>query len=132
MERNSVFSRWRTMATYSGFYSVDPDFSLRLNEKLSSGKLRLGALQIPEPARTKARELLKNLPAGCKILGAAFPADWPVSVEQPGVMVVEGADVSHLSWFNNYYGGPVQFQFHHRSRYRVGSSCLKKARKWTR
>ena len=105
MERNSVFSTWRTMATYSGFYSVDPDFSLRLNEKLSSGKLQLEALQIPEPARTKARELLENLPAGCKILGAAFPADWPVSVEQPGVMVVEAADVSHLSWFNNYSAG---------------------------
>jgi hypothetical protein len=93
------------MPTYSGFYSVDPDFSLRLNEKLSSGKLRLGALQIPEPARTKARELLKDLPAGCKILGAAFPADWPVSVAQPSVMVVEAADVSRLSWFNNHYGG---------------------------
>jgi hypothetical protein len=80
MERNSVFSRWRTMATYSGFYSVDPDFSRGLNEKLRSGKLRLGALEIPEPAKTKTRELLKNLPAGCEILGAAFPADWPVSV----------------------------------------------------
>ena len=99
------------MATYSGFYGVDPDFSRGLNEKLSSGKLRLGALEIPEPARTKARELLKNLPAGFKILGVAFPADWSVSVAQPGVMVVEAADVSHLSWFNNYYGGPVQFQF---------------------
>jgi hypothetical protein len=93
------------MATYSGFYSVDPDFSRGLNEKLRSGKLRLGALEIPEPAKTNAPELLKNLPAGCKILGAAFPADWPVSVEQPGVMVVEAADASRLSWFNNYYGG---------------------------
>ena len=55
MERNSGFSRWRTMATYSGFFIVDPDFSRELNEKLRSGKLGVGALEIPRPAKTKAR-----------------------------------------------------------------------------
>jgi len=55
MERNSGFSRWRTMATYSGFCIVDPDFSRELNEKLRSGKLGVGALEIPQPAKTKAR-----------------------------------------------------------------------------
>ena len=55
MERNSGFSRWRTMVTYSGFCIVDPDFSRELNEKLRSGKLGVGALEIPQPAKTKAR-----------------------------------------------------------------------------
>jgi hypothetical protein len=43
------------MATYSGFCIVDPDFSRELNEKLGSGKLGVGALEIPQPAKTKAR-----------------------------------------------------------------------------
>jgi len=43
MERKSVYPRC-DMPTYTDSTSVDR-FQLRLNEKLSSGKLRLGALK---------------------------------------------------------------------------------------
>jgi hypothetical protein len=72
------------MATYSGFCIVDPDVSRELNEKLRSGKLGVGALEILSRPRPR-RELFKNLPVGCKILGSGLPVDQPTSVEQPGV-----------------------------------------------
>jgi hypothetical protein len=84
------------MATYSGSCIVDPDFSRDLNEKFRSGKLRVRALEIPQPAKTKVRELPENLPAGRKIAGANFPVDHPTSVEQPGAMIVETSDVFDL------------------------------------
>ncbi len=100
------------MPIYVGFYSVDPDFNREVREKLRNGSLQLAPFEVPEPARTKALGLLKNLPPGCKIVGSWFPADQPASTDQPGVLVIETQDVSHLAWFNNYYGGLVQFRFH--------------------
>ena len=62
MECNSGFSRSRTMATYSGFCIVDPDFSRELNEKLRSGKLRVAALEILSRPRTRRASFLRTLP----------------------------------------------------------------------
>jgi len=87
MERNSVFSRWRAMATYIRLYSVGPDFSRERAENPCRGRARLGALEIPEPVKAKARAPLKNLAASPKIFGLGFFADRRASVERPGVMV---------------------------------------------
>lgn len=100
------------MPTYVGLYSVDPDFNREVRQKLRSGSLQLDPFEIPEPLKTKALELPKKLPSGCRIVGSWFPVDLPASVEEPGVLVVETEDVSHLAWFNSYYGGLVQFRFH--------------------
>jgi hypothetical protein len=69
MERNSVFSRWRTMATYIRLYSVGADFKRERTENRCRGGARLGALGTPEPVKAKAHALLKNLAAGLKISG---------------------------------------------------------------
>ena len=100
------------MATYIRLYSVGPDFSRERAENPCRGTARLGALEIPEPVKAKACTLLKNLAAGLKIFGAGFSAYRRASVERPGVMVGETDPVFHLSCFNNYYGGLVQFRFH--------------------
>jgi hypothetical protein len=108
MERNSVFSRWRAMATYIRLYSVGPDFSRERAENPCRGRARPGALGIPEPVKVRAP--LKNLAASPKIFGSGFFADRRASVERPGVRsATEGA--CHLSCFNHYYGGLVQLGF---------------------
>ena len=87
MESNSVFSRWRAMATYIRLYSVGPDFSRERAENPCRGRARLGALEISEPVKARARAPLKNLAASPKIFGSGFFADRRASVERPGVMV---------------------------------------------
>jgi hypothetical protein len=100
------------MATYIRLYSVGADFKRERTENRCRGGARLGALGTPEPVKAKAHALLKNLAAGLKIFGAGFSAYRRASVERPGVMVGEIERVSHLSCFNNYYGGVVQFRSH--------------------
>jgi len=100
------------MATYIRLYSVGPDLGRERTENLRRGRARLGALEIPEPVKAKTRAVLKNLAAALKIFGAGFSAYRRASVERPGVIVAETERVSHLSCFNNYYGGSVQFRFH--------------------
>src|SRR5260370_12393440 len=69
MERNSVFSRWRAMATYIRLYSVGPDLGRERTENLRRGRTRVGALGIPDSVKAKARAVLKNIAAGLKIFG---------------------------------------------------------------
>jgi hypothetical protein len=56
------------MATYIALYSAGRDFSPEPTWNLRRRGARLGALEIPEPVKPKARAVLKNLAAGLKIL----------------------------------------------------------------
>jgi hypothetical protein len=75
------------MATYIRFFSVGPDFGRERAENPCPGGARLGALEIPEPVKAKARAPLKNSAASPKIFRSGFFADRPSLVERPGVMV---------------------------------------------
>ena len=99
------------MATHIQLYSVD-SISAGNRMKSSAAAGQESARSNSEAVKAKTRALLKNLAAGLKIFGAGFSAYRRASVERPGVMVGETERVSHLSCFNNYSRGLVQFRFH--------------------
>jgi hypothetical protein len=84
------------MATYVRLYSVGPDFSREPNENLRRGRARVGALEIREPVKAKARAVLKNLAAGLKIFGSGFFADQRARDELQGAVVGETERTSDL------------------------------------
>ena len=99
------------MATYIRLYSVGPDFSRERAENTCPGGARLGALEISEPVKAKARAPLKNSAASPKIFRSGFFADRPSLVERPGVMVGDRGRLPSLL-FQPLLRRLVQFRFH--------------------
>ncbi len=89
------------MATYVGFYTIDPSYAALGAENARSG----GGPDIA--FLDKVRALGSTLPEGTRIIGSYMT----MSSEKPNVLIVETDDPSALAAISQYYTGYLAYDW---------------------
>lgn len=98
------------MATYLGYYRIDPRFA----EELSAWRRGPRTSANPaDPLVSLVEHFLDRLPAGCTYLGSYNPVGSGVVFDQglPSVELIETSNPADLAFISQYFLGFINYQW---------------------